>query len=126
MPVCSYLIVPEPGAGKDLAHRLDARPECDVALAEGREALLLVTDTPDAERDRALRHAIEAEPGIHAMVLTFGEIDPETPEADPVEAGRPRRKRRLPVVGPADLDRVVSTGSDPGARLSPRAPPGHE
>lgn len=110
MPVCSYLVIPEEGQGPHLARRLGELPGCDVVQARNREVLLLVTDTPGPAEDRRLRSRIEALPGIQALVLSFGEIDPETEEADPVQASRreERRgpdapKRRLPVVDPGGL-----------------------
>jgi nitrate reductase NapAB chaperone NapD len=102
MPVCSYLVIPEEGATEEVAARLGALPGCDVAPAENRDLLLLVTDTPGPEEDTALRDRLEAMEGIHALILAFGEIDPETHQGDPVAQGR--RRRRLPVVDPGGLD----------------------
>jgi nitrate reductase NapAB chaperone NapD len=76
MPVCSYLVIPEKGQGARLARRLDELPGCDVVQARNREVLLLVTDTPGPAEDRRLRARIEGLPGIQALVLSFGEIDP--------------------------------------------------
>lgn len=104
MPVCSYLVIPERGAAETLARRLEALPGCDVARAENRDVLLLVTDTPGPQEDRELRGTLEEMDGIHALVLAFGEIDPETEEADPLSAGRKPRRRRLPVVDPGGLN----------------------
>jgi len=102
MPVCSYLVIPERGAAEQVAVRLRSLPGCDVAPAENRGLLLLVTDTPGPEEDNALRNRLEGMEGIHALILAFGEIDPETHQGDPVAQGR--RRRRLPVVDPGGLD----------------------
>lgn len=88
MPVCSYLVIPEEGAADALARRLASVPGCDVARAENRDVLLLVTDTPGPAEDRELRSTLGDIEGLHALVLTFGEIDPDTEEADPVGASR--------------------------------------
>jgi nitrate reductase NapAB chaperone NapD len=101
MPVCSYLVIPAPGALAGVEDRLRALPGCDVTRAENRDLLLLVTDTPGPDDDAALRDRLEGMEGIHALVLAFGEIDPETAQGDPVADGR--RRRRLPVVDPGGL-----------------------
>jgi nitrate reductase NapAB chaperone NapD len=119
MPVCSYLVVPERGRSAEVARRLSALSGCDVAPARNRDVLLLVTATPSPREDRELRAILEGMSGIHALVLTFGEIDPDTPEADPLAAGRSRRGRRLPVVDPGGW----REDTPPGASHSPPQPP---
>lgn len=103
MPVCSYLVVPEPGASGSVAQRLSALPGCDVARAENRDLLLLVTDTPGPEEDAELRETLETMKGIQALVLSFGEIDPETSQRDPLARDGRRRNRPLPVVDPSGI-----------------------
>jgi nitrate reductase NapAB chaperone NapD len=104
MPVCSYLVIPERGAEEPLARRLSALEGCDVAVAENRNLLLLVTDTPTPDADRALRDTIETLPGLQGLVLAFGEIDPDTEQADPIAEDRRGRRKRLPVVDPGGLN----------------------
>ncbi len=94
--ICSYLVIPEDGALVRVAERLDALPGCDVVSAENRDVLILVTDTPGLEEEGALRRKVEALDGIQALLLTFGEIDPDTQIGDPVAIGE--HGRRLPVV----------------------------
>jgi nitrate reductase NapAB chaperone NapD len=101
MPVCSYLVIPAPGALPRVEEALRALPGCDVTRAENRDLLLLVTDTPGPDEDAALRDRLEGTEGIHALILSFGEIDPDTAQGDPVGDGR--RRRRLPVVDPGGL-----------------------
>lgn len=105
MPVCSYLVIPEERTGRDLEGRIRALPGCDVARAVNANVLLLVTDTPGPAEDRALRRTLEGMEGIHALVLAFGEIDPDTEEGDPLTSERGRTSRRLPVVDPGGLGR---------------------
>jgi nitrate reductase NapAB chaperone NapD len=102
MPVCSYLVVPETGAAGPVARRLSTLPGCDVARAENRDVLLLVTDTPGPDEDAELRATLESMEGIQALVLSFGEIDPETSEGDPLTRDG-RRRRPLPVVDPSGI-----------------------
>lgn len=84
MPICSYVVIPERGAADSVEDSLLAIPGCDVARAQNRDVLLLVTDTPSLDEEATLRASIEAMRGIQALLLAFGEIDPETDLADPV------------------------------------------
>jgi nitrate reductase NapAB chaperone NapD len=106
--ICSYLVIAEGGALARVAERLGALPGCDVVAAENRDVLILVTDTPGLEEEGALRRRVEALEGIQALLLTFGEIDPDTQIGDPVAIGDSvtvggpvavsEHGRRLPVV----------------------------
>lgn len=87
MPVCSYLVIPDPGRTRALADRLNDIAGCEAAPARNRDLLILVTETPGLEEENALRERIEAMDDIRALLFTFGEIDPETPLADPVKVG---------------------------------------
>ncbi len=138
MPVCSYLVLPEPGGAPTLSRRLAALPGCDVTRSSNRNLLLLVTDTPSPEKDRELRSTLQNLEGIHALILTFGEIDPDTEEADPVGAGRKHRRagrkspgqtssparsqppaHRLPVIQPGDLPALRRTARREGEASFP-------
>jgi nitrate reductase NapAB chaperone NapD len=83
MSVCSYLVIPTAGTAEAVARRLAAIPGCDVTAAENRDVLVLVTETEGREEEKALRARVEGVEGVMAMVLTFGEIDPD---ADPTAA----------------------------------------
>jgi nitrate reductase NapAB chaperone NapD len=96
--ICSYLVIPEDGASVLVAERLATLPGCDVVPAENRDVLILVTDTPGLEEESALRRRVEALDGIQALLLTFGEIDPDTTMGDPIKVGQ--HGRRLPVLDP--------------------------
>jgi len=87
MPICSYLVVPEEGAVDGVFERLASLPGCDVTRAENRDVVILVTETPGLEEENDLRSRVEAMEGIQALLLTFGEIDPDTDLADPVAVG---------------------------------------
>jgi nitrate reductase NapAB chaperone NapD len=73
--ICSYLVIPEPGAGPALRQRLEAVPGCDVVPAENRDVLILVTDTADRQAEDLVRHQIEGLPGIQALLQTFKEVE---------------------------------------------------
>jgi nitrate reductase NapAB chaperone NapD len=84
MSICGYLVIPVEGSSDALAERLAALPGCDVVRARNREVLVLVTDTAGRAEDSALRERLTAMPDIRALVLTFGDIDPDAP---PTECG---------------------------------------
>ncbi|NIP58536.1 MAG: hypothetical protein GWO00_11250, partial [Gemmatimonadetes bacterium] len=74
MPICSYLVIPEKGAAREVESRLGEIPGCDVIRARNRDVLILVTDTPGLEEESELRGEVEGLDGIQALLLTFGEI----------------------------------------------------
>lgn len=77
--ICSYVVIPVEGAAAALAAQLEQLPGCDVIRAQNRDVLILVTDTPGLAEETSLRRSIEALPGIRALLLTFGELDPMAP-----------------------------------------------
>jgi nitrate reductase NapAB chaperone NapD len=91
MPVCSYLVIPEPGAKNQVRRRLERAEGCEVVEAENRDLLILLTDTPGLEEEALLRSTVEEIDGIEALLFTFGQIDPETEVADPIRIGRAHR-----------------------------------
>ena len=125
MPICSYLVIPERGAVDSVEERLEALAGCEVARAENREILILVTETPGLEKENELRERVEAMEGIQALLFTFGEIDPETPLADPVTVGgrKGRSRRGLPVVAAGSAAQESPPGSEETAPTAPDAQP---
>lgn len=93
MPICSYLVIPREGDVDRVHGRLADLPECEVVRAENQDVLILVTETEGLEEEEELRSSVEAMDGIQALLLTFGEIDPDTPLADPVAVGGCRSRR---------------------------------
>jgi nitrate reductase NapAB chaperone NapD len=79
MPVCSYLVIPDPGATDSVLAGLRALPGCDATRAENRDVIVLVTDTESDEQEAELTRAIHGLDGILTMVLTFGDIDGAAP-----------------------------------------------
>jgi nitrate reductase NapAB chaperone NapD len=88
MPICSYLVIPEEGATAKVRARLEGIPECLVVAAENRDVLILVTETDGLDAEEELRSTVAATDGIQALLLTFGEIDPDTEIGDPIAVGR--------------------------------------
>lgn len=101
MPIRSYLVFPDAGQTGAVADRLSALPGCDVVPAENREVLLLVTETEDAAAEEALRRRLESVDGVRAMVLAFGDVDPDTPLGDPLARGRRRHRADDPLAARA-------------------------
>ena len=90
MPVCSYLVITESTAVDSVGSRLASHPSCQVTPARNRSVLLLITETDSPQEERHLRKWVEKSEGVVALVLTFGEIQPD-PSNEP--------QRTLPVVG---------------------------
>lgn len=88
MPICSYLVIPEEGAAAKVRAGLEEISACLVVAAENRDVLILVTETEGLEAEEELRSTVEAMAGIQALLLTFGEIDPDTEIGDPIAVGR--------------------------------------
>lgn len=77
MPICSYLVVPTPERTAAVMAELGALPGCHVERADHHDLIALVTDTAGPDEESALRSRLERVQGIYAMVLTFGELEPE-------------------------------------------------
>jgi nitrate reductase NapAB chaperone NapD len=86
MPVCGYVVVPRPSAKGATAAELASMEGCDVYPAEQGDLLLLVTSTGSLQEEDRLRRRVEDTEGVQALLLAFGEIDPDTAEADPAES----------------------------------------
>ncbi|HSM04543.1 MAG TPA: hypothetical protein VK858_07965 [Longimicrobiales bacterium] len=84
MPICGYVVVPRKGELAGTAEALSRLEGCEVFPAENEDLLLLVTETESLEADAILRRSLRQSPGIQALLLTFGEIDPDAPVGDPV------------------------------------------
>ena len=92
MPVCSYVVVPSVGEAASVAAAMNALDGCEVVPAINSDVLLLVTETDNPSADAKLRERVEAVPGVQALLLSFGEIDPDTTEGDPVRRARGGRR----------------------------------
>ncbi len=75
MPVFSYLAYPVPGAKKALLNELAALDYCEVTLADNQELLILVTDTPDENREQELQKKLKKLKSLESLGMTFGHTD---------------------------------------------------
>lgn len=123
MPICSYLVIPREGDVDRVYDRLAGLAECEVVRAENRDVLILVTETEGLEEEEELRSSVEATDGIQALLLTFGEIDPDTPQGDPIAVGRDRPAHGAKKRGSGGED--GSGGSRSGGEVGPRLSRSH-
>jgi len=75
MPVFSYLAYPVRGAKKTLFNDLAALDHCEVMPAENEEVLILVTDTPNEEKEKALQKKLKELKSLQSLGMTFGHGD---------------------------------------------------
>jgi nitrate reductase NapAB chaperone NapD len=75
MPVFSYLAYPVLGAKEELYTDLKALDHCEVMLAENEDVLILVTDTPDEEKEKELREKLERLKSLQSLGMAFGHTD---------------------------------------------------
>lgn len=80
MPVFGYLAIPVTGAIDALRTELNSLPFCEVIPAENREALVLVTDTPDDETENELQNTLKSLRSLQSLSMTFGHSDEQQPE----------------------------------------------
>ncbi len=81
MPICSYIVFPQPGKKEQLARALDAVPGCETQQAEKDELLLLLTETLSKSEEKALQDRLEGMGDIQCLVLSFGALDEESTES---------------------------------------------
>lgn len=77
MPIKSYLAFPQPGKLAELANALKRTSGCEVTPAANQALLLLVTDTANAEEEKALERRLQAIESLLALTLVAGFQDPE-------------------------------------------------
>ena len=75
MPVFSYLAYPKQGARDQLIKDLAALDYCEVTPADNAEILILVTDTPDDDQDKALQKRLKKLNSLESLGMTFGHVD---------------------------------------------------
>ena len=72
MPIFSYLAYPVDGAKAQLYDDLMALNYCEVTSADNDEILLLVTDTPDDQTEKALQQKLKKLKSLQSLGMTFG------------------------------------------------------
>lgn len=75
MPVFSYLAYPKLGAKQDLLNDLTALEHCEVTPADNQNILILITDTPDEETEKALQKKLKQLNSLESLGMTFGHAD---------------------------------------------------
>jgi len=75
MPIFSYLAYPEKGEKEALLKDLTALEHCEVTPAENEEVLLLVTDTPNDDTEKALQKRLNRLKSLQSLGMTFGHGD---------------------------------------------------
>jgi nitrate reductase NapAB chaperone NapD len=75
MPVFSYLAYPSPGAKEALLNELAALDYCEVTPADNQDLLILVTDTPDENTEKALQQKLKNLKSLASLGMTFGHTD---------------------------------------------------
>jgi hypothetical protein len=75
MPVFSYLAYPEQGAKEKLLKDLLALDYCEVTPAENKDILILLTDTPDDDKEKQLQKQLKALIFLQSLGMTFGHMD---------------------------------------------------
>lgn len=75
MPVFSYLAYPTTGAKQQLLNDLAALDHCEVTPADNEEILILVTDTPDENKEQALQKSLKQLKSLKSLGMTFGHTD---------------------------------------------------
>ena len=75
MPVFSYLAYPKRGAKEQLQNDLATLQYCEVTPADNAEVLILVTDTPDADKEKQLQKQLKRLESLESLGMTFGHED---------------------------------------------------
>lgn len=75
MPVFSYLAYPVRGAKEQLIKDLATLDYCEATPADNEEILILVTDTPDEDTEKALKEKFKGLKSLETLGMTFGHTD---------------------------------------------------
>lgn len=72
MPIFSYIAIPRKGAKDRLCAELTAHHFCQVVPAANQEVVVLVTETPDDQEEKALQQFLKNVVSLQSLSLTFG------------------------------------------------------
>ncbi len=75
MPIFSFLAYPENDMKDELIHDLSTMQYCEVKPSDNKEVLILLTDTPDEETNKALIDSIKDLESLQSLSMTFGHTD---------------------------------------------------
>jgi len=72
MPIFSYIAIPHKGAKDRLCAELSGLHYCQVVPADNQEIVVLVTDTPDEQKEKVLQQSLKNVESLQSLSLTFG------------------------------------------------------
>ncbi len=72
MPIFSYLAMPREGAREALCTDLSSLEYCQIIPAENKDVVVLITDTPDEDRERSLQEKLKKLASLQSLSLAFG------------------------------------------------------
>lgn len=72
MPIFSYIAIPHKGAKDRLCAELSGLRYCQVVPADNQEIVVLVTDTPDEQKEKVLQQSLKNVESLQSLSLTFG------------------------------------------------------
>jgi hypothetical protein len=75
MPVFSYLAYPKQNAKQELLNELTALEYCEATPADNENILILITDTPDDNSEKALQKKLKQLKSLESLGMTFGHVD---------------------------------------------------
>ncbi len=74
MPICSYVVNAVKGQFDALQQELSEKKGCDAYPSDGREVIVLVTDTPSKEEDKRLYKELKNNDKISCIAISFADI----------------------------------------------------
>jgi nitrate reductase NapAB chaperone NapD len=74
MPVCSYVVNAAEGRFDELYQELSDTPGCEPYPSDGKEVIVLVTDTPSKEEDKRLYGELKNNEKISCTAISFADI----------------------------------------------------
>ncbi|MGA7276740.1 MAG: hypothetical protein WBW79_02275 [Desulfocapsaceae bacterium] len=75
MPIFSYLALPREGAREALCATLSSLDYCQIIPADNEDLVVLVTDTPDEEKEHSLQKKLKNIDSLQSLSLAFGYDD---------------------------------------------------
>lgn len=77
MPILSYLAFPARGKFDELCRALSSLPGCEPTPSDGRELIVLVTDTPNPAKERELQRRMSEIDSLASLALVYASTDDE-------------------------------------------------
>jgi len=74
MPICSYVVNAVEGQFEALQQELSAIPGCAAYPSDGKEVIVLVTDTPSKDEDKRLYSELKNNDKISCIAISFADI----------------------------------------------------